>query len=170
MDERPGGLVVDVGDTTIVVAMSGGASWTLPIGVHSLLDGPLHDAPDGRPDPEQLTNALGAVTDHFEDVVIESPMVAAAPTVTFRGPHATMLGRVEIGADELDDDYVLRRADADEVFRTLVGETRDERRHNPGLDPAHADSVVATCCAVLAFLRRLDLHEAAIRPSAPGAT
>lgn len=156
----PGSLVVHLGDHTIGVAMVGGGEWTLPLGVVSLVEGPLERA--DRPRPEQLTNALGAVTDHLDDVVIESPIVGAAPAVTFAGIHAEMVGRVEMGVDELPADYVLERADADDVFRTIVAEPRADRAHNPGLDPEHVDTIIAGCCAVLAVLRRLDLQRADI--------
>ena len=59
----------------------------------------------------------------------------AAPTsVVAVGEHALALARVEIGQTLVPNGYQLWRADADEVFRTLVAETSDDRRHNPGLD------------------------------------
>jgi len=157
----PGSLIAHIGDHSIHLAMVGGGEWTLPIGVVSLVDGPLERA--DRPRPEQLTNALGAVTDHLDDVLIESPIVGAASSVAFTGPHASMVARVELGIDDLPAGYTLERADADEVFRTVVAEPRAERVHNPGLDPDHVDTVVAACCAILAVLRRLDLQRADIQ-------
>lgn len=157
-----GALVATVGDTSVRVRMIGGGSWELPVGVTALLDGPLSDPPSGRPRPEQLTNALGVVHDHFDDVVIESPIVAAAPSLTVMGDHAVMLARVEIGRDDVDLPATLERRDVDEVFRTLVSESRDERADNPGLDAGHADSIVATCCIVLAIVRRLDLLQVTV--------
>lgn len=156
-----GSLVVSILGDRIELEMIGGGTWTLPIGVDTLVAGPLERA--DRPRPEQLTNALGAVADHFEDVVIQAPIITSAPAVQFAGPFAAMVGRVELGTDDLPADYVLERVDADDVFRTVVAEPRAERVHNPGLDPDHVDTIVASCCTVLAVMRRLDLQRAQVR-------
>jgi len=157
-EAAPGSLIAHIGEQSIHLTMVGGGEWTLPIGVVSLVDGPLERA--DRPRPEHLTNALGAVTDHLDDVLIESPIVGAATQLALAGPHAAMIARVELGVSEVPTDYVLERVDADDVFRTLVAEPRDERLHNPGLDADHVDTIIAACCAVLALLRRLDLQRA----------
>jgi exopolyphosphatase/pppGpp-phosphohydrolase len=156
----PGALTVSVGDRSIGVEMVGGGSWTLPVGPATLVDGDLADT--DPPSPASLTNALGLVRDHLEDVIIEAPIVAAAPALVLRGRHVGTLARVEVGANEVPADYVLARSDADEVFRTLVAEPAAERCHNPGLPPEEVDTVVGTCCVVLTFLRRLDLQAATV--------
>lgn len=160
MSTNPGSLRVTVDDHSVDVEMIGGGAWTLPVGPVTLVEGELADA--DPPPPASLTNALGLVRDHLEDVIIETPMVAAAPGVTFRGRHVDTLARVELGADEVPDGYVLTRSDADEVFRTIVAEPAAERRHNPGLPADEVDTVVGTCCVVLSFLRRLDVQDASI--------
>ncbi len=162
MNAEPGGLTVAIGDTQLDLAMTGGGSWRLPVGPATIIEGELEGS--DVPAPAQLTNALGTVHDHLDDVIIEAPIVAAAPSVLFVGPHAEMLARVELGLDDVPAGYRLERADADEVFRTLVAEPRAERVHNPGLEPAHVDTIVATCCVVLAIVRRLDLQSAMIEP------
>lgn len=159
----PGALEIDVSDRSIEISMVGGGAWTIPVGPTTLVERELEHA--DRPAPAQLTNALGIVTDHLDDVVRESPMVLATPAVALRGPHAVALGRVEIGLDELPAAYTLRRVDADEVFRTLVAEPIEERVHNPGLDRADVETVIGTCCVVLAIMRRLELSEVAILPA-----
>ena len=166
-DPDAGGLTLDVDDRSVRITMTGGGEWMLPVGPLTLVDAVLGDS--DPPVPEDLTNALGLVHDHFDDIVVESPIVLAAPSLSATGRHVTMLGRVEIGRDELPPDYRLQRRDADEVFRTLVAETAADRRHNPGLDPAHSVSILGTCCVILAIMRRLDSAELAIRPSDPGA-
>ena len=161
MNPEPGGLTVRVGDAETVVTMTGGASWTMPVGPDPLVEGPLERA--DRPHPAQLTNALGIVHDHFDDIVIDAPMVALAPSVEFTGPHAVGLAAVELGSTDVPDDYVLRRDDADEVFRTLVAESIADRVDNPGLDPSQVESIIGTCCVILAIIRRLDHQQATIR-------
>lgn len=64
---------------------------------------------------------------------------------------------MEIGDSRIPAGYRLRRSDADEVFRTLAMEPVVDRRHNPGLDDDHVESIIATCCMILGVMRRLDL-------------
>lgn len=158
----PGGLVIAIDDRTTRIELVGGDSWTMPVGPVSLVERELEQA--DRPAPEQLTNALGIVTDHLDDVVRDCPLVLATPAVAFGGPHAIALAQVELGRTDVAADYELDRADADEVFRTLVSESRTDRVHNPGLDPAHVDAIVGTCCVVLAVMRRLELSTVTIAP------
>jgi exopolyphosphatase/pppGpp-phosphohydrolase len=155
-----GSLTVAMADRTTTISMVAGGEWTLPVGPASLVERELESA--DRPAPAQLTNALGIVSDHLDDVVRESAMVLAAPTIVFTGRHAVALARVELGAEELPADYTLARPDADEVFRTLVGEPIADRLHNPGLDPADVETVIGACCVVLAVMRRLERSEVMI--------
>jgi exopolyphosphatase/pppGpp-phosphohydrolase len=90
--------------------------------------------------------------------------VLGAVTVTISGPHALVLACVELGADSVPEGYTLARTDADEVFRTLVAEPVSERLHNPGLQPDHVESIIGTCCVVLAVMRRLELSLVAVEP------
>lgn len=156
----PGSLLVRLRDREIDVELVGGGSWMLPIGPVSLTERELERA--DRPAPEQLTNALGIVTDHLDDVVRESAMVLEAPDVIFSGPAAVMVARVELGSDDVPDDYRLGRSDADEVFRTLVAETIADRRHNPGLAADSVETVIGSLCCVLAFMRSLELTDVGV--------
>lgn len=152
----PGALTVDIGDDTITISVTGGAVHRLPVGPLTLLAGPLHGG--DPPPPADLTNALGLVHDHLDDLLILAPSVAAAPAVTMVGAHAVTMARVEIGADHVPPGYDLQRADADEVFRTLAAESIADRRHNPGLPDEHVESILATCCVILGIMRRLELR------------
>jgi exopolyphosphatase/guanosine-5'-triphosphate,3'-diphosphate pyrophosphatase len=159
----PGTLRVTIDDHALVVAVDGGSVHTVGVGPATLLAGPLHGS--DPPLPADLTNALGLVQDHLDDLLIEDPSIAAAPAVIASGAHAEAMARVEIGADEIPIGYELHRADADEVFRTLAVEDAADRRHNPGLPDEHVDSIVATCCVILGVMRRLDLRTVGIQPS-----
>ncbi len=92
--------------------------------------------------------------------------VASTPSITFTGPHALQLAQVELGESEVPDDYELQRRDAEDVFRTLVAEPIVDRLANPALDPAHVESIIGTCCVILAIIRRLDLQHARINANA----
>ncbi len=154
-----GGITVDITDDSVVISMTGGGTWDIPLGPVTLAAGELRSDP---PRPADLTNALGFVHDYFDDIVGAAPSVLAAPSVVAVGRHARALAGVEVGSTEVAEGYRLQRVDADEVFRTLVAEPRAERRHNPGLDPADVDTIIGTLCIVLAIMRRLDLAEMAV--------
>jgi exopolyphosphatase/guanosine-5'-triphosphate,3'-diphosphate pyrophosphatase len=153
-------LRVRIADHTVEICTTDGHSFRLPVGPLALHDGPLERA--DPPAPAMLTNALGLVHDHLDDIIIEVPTIAAATSVVATGPHARAMARVEIGTDDVPDGYVLTRADADEVFRTLALEPVADRRHNPGLDETHVESIIGTCCVILGIMRRLDLTSIAV--------
>ena len=154
-----GALTVAIADERVEITMTGGGSWVIPLGPVTLCEKELaHDPPR----PAELTNALGFVHDYFDDIVVAAPSVLATPAVAATGPHAVALAHVELGHTELPAGYVLRRTDADEVFRTLVAEPRAARIDNPGLDVRDVDTVIGVLCIVLAIMRRLDLGEIAI--------
>jgi exopolyphosphatase/guanosine-5'-triphosphate,3'-diphosphate pyrophosphatase len=153
-------LAVTIDDHAIVVEVDGGSTLTVPVVPLTLLSGPLCGS--DPPPPADLTNALGLVQDHLDDLLIAEPSIATMAAVIALGPYAEALARVEIGADRVPDSYVLHRADADEVFRTLAVESVEDRRHNPGLPEDHVESIIATCCVILGIMRRLDLRTVVI--------
>jgi len=156
----PGTLLVTLDDLEIVIELVGGETWTLPIGPVSITDRELERA--DRPAPEQLTNGLGIVTDHLDDVVRGSSMVLAATDVVIVGSHALSVARVELGTVDVPAGYRLQRVDADDVFRTLVAEPIAERLHNPGLDADAVETVIGALCCILSVMRRLELTDVAI--------
>lgn len=112
------------------------------------------------PRPEALTNCLGTVSDAVDDLVRDHPDVIGVDRATFRGDEAWHLAQVERGTTVLDEAVVIDRHDLEDLFRTIVAETRADRLHNPAIDPARIDSIVATCCVTLGLLRRLQLDAA----------
>ena len=114
------------------------------------------------PSPVQLTNALGLVGDEFDDVVRSHPELIDIAAVTFSGPLATTLARLEAGKDDVPERFVLSREAAEEIFRTVATETASDRAYNPGLPVEHVDTVVAACCIVLTVMRRLHLDQVTI--------
>lgn len=129
----------------------------LPVGIDLLRR--LHLVSD-PPRPEELTNAIGSVADHIDDLVIERPDLFGAP-VELRGPLAEAVAAVEHGG-EPPLPFVLERAAAEDVFRTLATEAAAERRLNPGLPADLVDTVVAGCCAVVGVMRRLQLPDVTV--------
>lgn len=153
---------IDIGPVAIDVVIDGdegAAEARLPVGIVTLTAEELHHDP---PRPEELTNAIGAVHDHLDDVVRAFPHLLEA-AVELRGPEVAAIAAIELGATP-EWPFVLSREAAEDVFRTVATEPRQQRRHNPGLPPELVDPVVAGSCAVVAVMRRLHLGDVAVRP------
>lgn len=151
--------------TVISTATADGESneWVVPCGMASLSRRHFSTDP---PLPEDLTNAIGEVIDHLDDAIRELPWLAAANTVVVSGPCARTIAAVEHGAVIGTATFELSRDAAEDVFRTLATEPINDRRHNPGLPLAHAETIVAGCCAMVALIRCLHLDTVTIAMSA----
>jgi hypothetical protein len=147
-------LEVAIEASTVTVSHRG-RDFRLPVGPDALLGEELTD-PD-PPTAGQLTNALGAVADHLDDVVRLRPDVALATDVRVRGVESWHLATVERGAPPPGGEIELDRDGVEELFRALATESRADRVHNPGLDPERVDTIVATCCVLVALMRKLHL-------------
>lgn len=154
-------LIVDVGggSTEFIVGT------TEPEGVISLDVGCVrlserffeHDPPGA----DELSAAISLVDVHLDDVAREVPQVLAARTVVGLAGTITTVAAVELGLLEYDREQIhhfqLTRAAAEDVFRTLATETREQRIANPGLEEARADVIVGGCCVLVALMRRFDV-------------
>lgn len=154
----PAQPVVTVGDAITVVELPDGAREEIPWGATTLTDRWLGDTDPPR--PEALTNALGTISDHLDDVLRERPTLTVASTLWFAGPTVGSLARVEVGAHDVAERVPLERRACEEIFRIVATDTTADRAFHPGLPSEHVDTIVATCCIVLAFLRRLHLDGA----------
>ncbi len=137
----------------------GEAVFGIPVGIDVLT---AHHLESDPPRPEELTNAIGAVVDHLDDLVRIDPDVIGA-TTTVRGPEAEAIAAVEVGAAPTLP-FALTREAAEDVFRTLATEGRADRALNPGLDPDLVDRAVAGCCVVVGVMRRLHLSVVTVAP------
>lgn len=147
--------VIIVADNLTNVVVPGGASAAIPWGAHNLSARWLRDSDPPR--PEDLTNALGTIDDHLDDIEREHPSFSAPQSVTLRGPAIVALAQLEVGSATPPARVSLDRATAEEVFRMVATESRVHRAHNPGLPSDAVDTIVATCVIVLAVMRRLGL-------------
>lgn len=115
----------------------------------------------GRPQPEDLTNLIGAVADELEEIGRTIPALASPARVVGVAGTIVTVAAVEIGLAEFDASalhgFELTREAAEDVFRTLATENLDERRMNPGLPAERADIIVAGCCILVASMRRLQI-------------
>jgi exopolyphosphatase / guanosine-5'-triphosphate,3'-diphosphate pyrophosphatase len=108
------------------------------------------------PRPDELSNAIGVVHDHLDDVLRELPEAIAVETVEVTGPGVRAVADVEVGATATLP-LVLERDAAEEVFRTVATERRTRRALNPGLAADRVDVVLGAACMLVAMMRRLHL-------------
>ena len=158
-------LVVEIGPAHTTVR-HGDWAIVLPVDPRSLLAGELSEY--DPPSASSLTNALGLVTDHIDDVLRERPEIIDSRRVELWGDDAWQLACVERGTADLASAVTIGRDDLEDLFRTLATETRVQRRHNPALRDDHVELIVATCCIVLAMMRRLLFADAVFTSSAGG--
>lgn len=137
--------------------------FVVPTGAGTLT---LREIAGDPPRPEELTNAIGFVTDHLDDLVREMPEVVGLPVV-LTGAEAEAIAAVEAGHTPTLP-MRLERDVVEEVFRTLATEATPDRARNPGLAPELVGTVVAGCCIAVAVMRRLHLAEITIEAGAAG--
>jgi exopolyphosphatase/guanosine-5'-triphosphate,3'-diphosphate pyrophosphatase len=167
-------LVVDIGGGSTELAIGPAEGRRLePIGVKSidvgcvrLTERWLHGDP---PTPEELSQALSVVRDHLDDVRRDLPAVDDAARLVGLAGTVTTVAAVEIGLATYDRDrihhFVLTRAAAEDVFRTLATEPRAVRIHNPGLEEARADVIVGGCVVLVAIMRHFGFQECLVSES-----
>lgn len=147
-------MTIRLGDDTTLVDVDG-QHHLIPLGAKSLSTSELVSDP---PRPEELTNAIGAVVDHLDDMLRALPAAADAEAVGLVGELAMVIAAVEFGgAPPLP--FALGRAAAEEVFRTVATESSADRALNPGLPSDAVDTIVAACCIVVALMRHLHLDQ-----------
>ena len=155
-------LVVDIGggSTEFAVGTVGApdAVVSVDMGCVRLSEQYLHGDP---PRAEELSAALSVAEAHLDDVVREAPGTADAAMMVGLAGTVTTVAAVELGVTSHDPaqvhHFLLTRAAAEDVFRTLATEARAERVFNPGLEEARADVIVGGCCILVAVLRYFDL-------------
>ncbi|MDP9404870.1 MAG: Ppx/GppA family phosphatase [Actinomycetota bacterium] len=156
-------LVVDIGggSTEFVVgtqAPSGVAS--IDVGCVRLTEKFLRSDP---PTPEELSQAISVVRAHLDDVKRELPEAKEARCLVGLAGTVTTIAAVEIGLQEYDAErihhFVLTRAAAEDVFRTLATESRSDRLHNPGLEAARADVIVGGAAILVTVMRHFGFDE-----------
>lgn len=155
--------LVTIGDENTTVTI-GPERYEIPRGIVSLHRDHFTSDP---PQPEDLTNAIGDMTDHLNDAIRELSLLSSASTVVVGGPAAEAIAAVERGAAMTDVTFVLTRLAAEDVFRTLATESAGQRRRNPGLPSHLVTTIAAGCCAVVAILRGLGLDEVTVQATTP---
>jgi exopolyphosphatase/guanosine-5'-triphosphate,3'-diphosphate pyrophosphatase len=109
------------------------------------------------PTAVELSQALSVVRDYLDDVARDIPTTKDARQLVGLAGTVTTVAAVEQGLAEYDRDrihhFVLTRAAAEDVFRTLATEKRADRVHNPGLEAGRADVIVGGTAILVAIMR-----------------
>ena len=155
-------LLLDIGggSTEIVVGRPGEA----PIASHSIETGCVrlleeYLGESDPPGPLALSQAISVMHAHLEDVEITVPHVKRATRLVGIAGSIQVMAMVEIGATAPVHHFRLTRPAAEDVYRTLVTETRADRLHNPGLPADRVDSIVAGAVILVTVLRHFDMTD-----------
>lgn len=150
-------LVLDIGggSTEFVLGhQTPTGAVSIDVGCVRLTESELRHDP---PRPEELSNAIGRVQDHLDDVLRDLPGADEVRSIIGIGGTITAVAAVEIGTWERDPlhGFWLSREAVEDVFRTLATESLADRVHNPGLTPGRAPVIVGGLCVLVGVLRRL---------------
>lgn len=156
-------LVVDIGGGSTELVVGGAepaAMVSVDMGCVRVTEKFLHSDP---PHPAELSQAISVVHAHLDDVERDAPAVKDARRLVGLAGTITTMAAVEIGLARYDPErihhFVLTRAAAEDVFRTLATEARADRIHNPGLEEARADVIVGGAAILVTVMRHFGFEE-----------
>lgn len=162
-------LVVDIGggSTEFIVGTDDvEGSVSIDIGCVRFFEQYIEHDP---PMPEELHACISVTEAWLEDVANQLPAVRSARTFVGLAGTITTMAAVELGLHEWDRDAIhhfrFERDAIEDVFRTLVTEPMADRVHNPGLEPARADVIVAGASIFVALVRWLGAEECLVSES-----
>jgi exopolyphosphatase / guanosine-5'-triphosphate,3'-diphosphate pyrophosphatase len=156
-------LVCDIGGGStefIVGSTEPEAARSLDIGCVRLTEQFLHGDP---PTAEELSNAVGSVRDDIEQMRFNLPELNYGRRLVGLAGTVSAVAAVEQGLHTYDRDkihhFVLTKAAAEDVFRTLATEALADRIHNPGLERERADVIVGGCVVLVCVMRVFGFDE-----------
>ena len=162
-------LVVDIGGGSTEFIVGGEVlegSQSIDIGCVRFFEQYIEHDP---PAPEELHACISVTEAWLEDIARDLPGVRTAKTFVGLAGTITTMAAVELGLQEWDRDAIhhfrFPRDAIEDVFRTLVTESMEDRMHNPGLEPARADVIVAGACIFVAIVRWLGVEECLVSES-----
>lgn len=154
-----GSLVVDIGGGSTELTFgyeTVEASISMPIGAVNLTEQYLLSDP---PLPEELSSCVTVARQYVDEALGQLPATARDALLIGIAGTVTTSAAVEIGLLEYDRDalhgFVLTKAAAEDVFRTLATETVAQRLDNPGMFPGRERVIVGGCCVLVSVLRAL---------------
>ena len=156
-------VVVDIGGGSTEVAVGTtdvDGVVSLPLGCVRLTEQYLHSDP---PTALQLSQAISVVHAFLDDVQREIPAVNQARRLVGLAGTVSAVAAVEQGLAAYDRDrihhFVLTRAAAEDVFRTLATEACADRVHNPGVEAERAGVIVGGTAILVSIMRHLGFSE-----------
>jgi exopolyphosphatase/guanosine-5'-triphosphate,3'-diphosphate pyrophosphatase len=156
-------LVVDIGGGSTEFAVGRTEPegvLSVDIGCVRLTEKFIHHDP---PAPEELSQVVSVTKDYLEDVARELPAALEAKRFVGLAGTVSTVAAVEQGLPAYDTEkihhFVLTHEAAEDVFRTLATEKRVDRIHNPGLEEARADVIVAGTAILVAIMRFFEFDE-----------
>jgi exopolyphosphatase / guanosine-5'-triphosphate,3'-diphosphate pyrophosphatase len=156
-------LVVDIGggSTEFVLGTDEPVGLvSLDIGCVRLSEQFLESDP---PAPEELSNAVAVARDLIAEVPRMIPGATDAATLVGLAGTVTTVAAIELGLPEYDPEKIhhfrLTKVAAEDVFRTLATESKEQRAHNPGLEPGRVDVIVGGAAVLVGVLRVLGYDE-----------
>jgi exopolyphosphatase/pppGpp-phosphohydrolase len=155
---------IRIGDVSTVIDIvdshGGRTRIEVPAGAHTLTGEISGDPPSSM----SLANAVGSASDDMEEALRQCPDLALVRQWSASGPIATTAAAIELGVCDpaAIDGLVLTKSQGEEIFRTIVTESRADRAHNPGLDHGQLDTIVGGLCVLVSAFRRLGISELTI--------
>ena len=101
-----------------------------------------------------------AFLDRLDELVIETGAVLVVVDSI-----ASLVRKEYDGGSLHSRSDVLTKEAAEDVYRTLVTESRAERVHNPGLEEARADVIVGGMCILVRVMRYFGIDELVVSES-----
>lgn len=154
-------LVIDIGGASTEFSCGGDSfddAISLDIGSVRLTDMYIETDP---PKADELSNCVTYAAAWLDDVDRELPQAHHATTVVGVAGTISTAVAVEIGIPEYDRDlihhFTLTREAAEDVFRTLATENRQDRACNPGLPMGRVDTIVGGMAILVSIMRHLGL-------------
>lgn len=121
------------------------------------------------PAPDELLACLSVTEAHLDDVVRLIPQVQQARTFVGLAGTVSAAAAIEVGLATYDREIIhhfkLSKAATEDVFRTLVTESREDRHHNPGLEEGRVDVIVGGMCILVKVMRYFGFAECLVSES-----
>ena len=170
---------LDPADGPFLVFDIGGGSTEFAVGSSTMEGGISTDMGSVRfhekyiesdpPRPEELVACLSVAEAHLDDVVREVPLTRNARQLVGLAGTVSTAAAVEIGLAEYDREQIhhfrLTREAIEDVYRTLVTEASEDRKHNPGLDIGRVDTIVAGMCILARIVRYFNASDVLVSES-----
>ena len=156
-------LMADIGggSTELVVGRAEvEGAMSLDVGCVRLTEAYIETDP---PLPEELLTCLSLTETYLDEMARTYPLAFEAEQFVGAAGTVTSAAAVELGLDEYDaaeiHHFRLTKEAAEDVFRTVATENRQERLANPGLESDRVDVFVAGMCILVKIMRFFDFED-----------